>query len=147
MTDIIIASAAEIVTTLLVTLIGVLGAWLTLKLGKRVELTSINVAMQEVILLAQQTVEELQQTFVDRVKAQREDGKLTEAEIKALGSMLLEQTKKKMSDPTIKLLEGAAVDINALIKSAGESYITKMKNEQVEILPGILQYEEHDTEK
>lgn len=147
MTDIIIASAAEIVTTLLVTLIGVLGAWLTLKLGKRVELTSINAAMQEVILLAQQTVEELQQTFVERVKAQREDGKLTEAEIKALGSMLLEQTKQKMSGPTIKLLEGAAVDINALIKSAGESYITKMKNEQVAILPGVLQYEEYDTEK
>lgn len=130
MTDIIIASAADIVTTLVVTLIGVLGTWLSLKLGQRVELSNVNAAIQEVIQLAQLTVRELQQTVVDGLKASSVDGKLTEAEAQALGRKLIELTQEKMSAPTIKLLQGAAVDVNALIRSAGESYINQLKNEQ-----------------
>lgn len=148
MVDIIIENVAQIVATLFITLIGVLGAWLTTKLGQRQELSSINIAMQEVILLAQQTAAELQQTVVDGLKAGRVDGKLTEAEIKALGSNLVELTMQKMSAPTTKLLNGAAVDVSALIKGAGESWINKMKTDQTVILPGeILEAVVDDIEK
>lgn len=127
MTEIIIANVAEIVTTLVVTLIGVAGTWLLTKIGKRQELASITTAMEEVILLAQQTVGELQQTVVGQLKAGREDGKLTEEEIAALGEALLHRTMEKMSAPTSHLLNAATVDVTALIKGAGEDWIAKMK--------------------
>ena len=148
MVDIIIENVAQIVATLFITLIGVLGAWLTSKLAQRQELGSINTAMQEVILLAQQTAAELQQTVVDGLKAGRVDGKLTEAEIKALGETLITKTMEKMSAPTTKLLNAATVDVSALIKGAGESWINKMKTEQTVILPGeILEAVVDDIEK
>lgn len=138
MVDIIIENVAQIVATLVITLIGVLGAWLTTKLAQRQELGSINTAMQEVILLAQQTAAELQQTVVDGLKAGRVDGKLSEAEIKALGETLITKTMEKMSAPATKLLTSATVDVSALIRGAGESWINKMKTDQTVILPGEI---------
>lgn len=138
MVDIIIENVAQIVATLVITLIGVLGAWLTTKLAQRQELGSINTAMQEVILLAQQTAAELQQTVVDGLKAGRVDGKLSEAEIKALGETLITKTMEKMGAPATKLLTSATVDVSALIRGAGESWINKMKTEQTVILPGEI---------
>lgn len=135
MIDIIISCAAEIVTTLFVTLIGVLGAWLSAKLAKRVQLANVHAAIDEVIRLAQLTAAELQQTVVENLKAAHADGKLTEAEIKALGVKLLEQTKVKMSGPTFQLLQASAVDVNALIRGAGEEWINSIKHNAVEALP------------
>ena len=127
MVDIIMESVVQIVVTLMLTLIGVLGTWLTLKLGKKEELAAINVAQQEVIRLAQLTVEELQQTLVEGLKDAHEDGKLTKEEIAALGEALLDGTIAKMSAPTAKLLAAAAVDTTALIQGAGEAWIAKLK--------------------
>ncbi|MGN1059483.1 MAG: hypothetical protein ACI4QW_03545 [Clostridia bacterium] len=127
MEGIIIESVIEVVAVLLMTLIGVLGTWLTMKVGKRAELTAINAAQQEVIRLAQITVGELQQTLVEGLKAGREDGKLTKEEINMLGEKLLDGVIAKMSAPTAKLLESAAVDVTALIQSAGENWIAKLK--------------------
>ena len=126
MNDVIINIAAQVVSTLLITLIGVLGAWLTAKIGKRVELTNINKAKDELIEAAQQTVMELQQTVVEGMKVAAKDGKLSEDEITELSIMLLNKTKQKMSLPAIQLLEAAAVDVNALIRGAGEALIERM---------------------
>lgn len=126
MNDVIINIAAQVVSTLLITLIGVLGAWLTAKIGKRVELTNINKAKDELIIAAQQTVMELQQTVVEGLKEKAADGKLTDEEIEGLCLSLLTKTKEKMSLPAIKVLEAAAVDVNALIRGAGEALIERM---------------------
>ena len=99
-----------------------------MKLGKKEELAAINAAQQEVIAMAQLTVEELQQTTVAELEKAREDGKLTKAEIDMLRSLLLSRVKKKMSDHTTNLL-AAAVDLNALIRGAGESWIAELKKE------------------
>ena len=130
MQDAIINVVAQVVATLLITLIGVLGAWLTAKIGKRVELTNILRAKDELISAAQQTVLELQQTLVDEMKERAADGKLTEDEINELSIMLLKKTKEKMSLPDIQLLEAAAVDVNALIRGAGEALINRMHGEE-----------------
>lgn len=127
MEGIIIESLVEVFAVFLMTLIGILGTWLTMKLGKKEELAAINAAQQEVIAMAQLTVEELQQTTVAELKKAREDGKLTKAEIDMLRSLLLSGVKKKMSDPTANLLAAAAVDLNALIRGAGESWIAELK--------------------
>ena len=73
-----------------------------------------------------QTVEELQQTLVEGLKAGREDGKLTKEEIASLGEALLDGTIAKKNAPTAKLL-AAAVDTTALIQGAGEAWIAKLK--------------------
>lgn len=126
MTDAIINVIAQVLATLLITLIGVLGAWLTAKIGKRVELSNINKAKDELIIAAQQTVMELQQTVVEELKDKAADGKLTEEEITELGFLLVDKTKKKMSLSAIGVLEAASVDITALIRGAGEALINQM---------------------
>lgn len=126
MTDAIINVVAQVVGTFLITLIGVFGAWLTAKIGKRVELANINRAKDELAIAAQQTVLELQQTLVDGMKAAAADGKLSETEIADLSVLLLNKTKDKMSLPAIQLLEAAAVDVNAFIMGAGEALICEL---------------------
>jgi hypothetical protein len=126
MNEAIINLIAQVLATLLITLIGVLGAWLTAKIGKRVELSNINKAKDELIIAAQQTVMELQRTVVEGLKDVAIDGKLSEEEITELAGLLVNKTKEKMSLPAIKLLESAAVDVNALIRGAGEALINQM---------------------
>lgn len=53
MTNVIIENLVQIAATLLITLIGVLGAWLSTKLAKREELKNISTATNEVIHAAQ----------------------------------------------------------------------------------------------
>lgn len=125
--EVIIETVVQILATLLLTLIGVLGTWLTTKIAKRNELSNISAATDETVKAAQLTVLELQQTVVDGWKAASADGKLSEDEIKQLGVMLIEKTMEKMSDSAKKLLVSAGVDISAIIKGAGEAVIHNMK--------------------
>lgn len=125
--EIIIETAVQIVATLLITLIGVLGAWLTAKIAKKTELTNIGVATNEVIGAAQLTVLELQQTVVEGWKAASADGKLSQDEIAELGKLLVQKTMEKMSDSAKNLLTSAGVDITAIITGAGEAMIQNMK--------------------
>ena len=127
MMDVLIENVVEIAATLLITLIGVLGAWLTAKIGKREELKTIAAATAEATRAAQQTVQELQQTTVDRLKAANADGKLTGAEVAELGDMLLSGAMAKMSDASKSVLTAAGVDISAIIRGAGEALIGQMK--------------------
>ena len=127
MVEVIMENLVDVIATLIITLIGVLGAWLTTVLAKRAELDSINTAQQELIAAAQITVGELQQTVVDGLKASREDGKLTEEEIITLGTSLIQMTLEKRSVPAQKVLNAAGVDIVALIQGAGEDWINNMK--------------------
>lgn len=129
MNEIIIETVVQIVATLLLTLIGVLGTWLTVKIGKKNELASIAAATNEATKAAQTTVLELQQTTVEAMKAASADGKLTESEIKELGSMLLAKALDKMSASAVNVLTAAGVDISALITGAGEAMIAAMKKQ------------------
>lgn len=131
MQDAIIEVITQVLATVLITLIGVLGTWLTAKVLKRVELTNINKAKDELVEAAQRTVLELQQTVVEGMKAAAQDGKLSEDEITELSIMLLNKTKQQMSLPAIKLLEAAAVDVNALIRSAGEALIAELHDDAI----------------
>ena len=101
MQDAIIEVITQVLATAFITLIGVLGTWLTAKVLKRVELTNINKAKDELVEAAQ------------------------------LSIMLLNKTKQQMSLPAIKLLEAAAVDVNALIRSAGEALIAELHDDTI----------------
>lgn len=127
MTEIIIETIVQIVATLLLTLIGVLGTWLTVQISKKAELSNIAAATEEATKAAQNTVLELQQTTVEAMKAAHEDGKLTEDEIKSLGNMLLRKSLDKMSESAVQVLTAAGVDITAIITGAGEAMINIIK--------------------
>lgn len=128
MTNIIIETITQIVATLLITLIGVLGTWLTIKINKGKDLQNVDFAKNTVIAAAQQTVLELNQLFVKDWKKANEDGKLTSEEASALKSMLVEKTLEKLSNPVCELIEAAGMDITNIIQSAGEAYIAALKH-------------------
>lgn len=115
----------EIMATLVLALIGAAGTWLSTKVAKRQELSSIAVAMEQVIQAAQITVGELQQTIVNNLKAN--GAKLTEEQIRELGGLLLAKVKEKLAASTLSMLETAKVDVEALIRGASEAWISKMK--------------------
>lgn len=127
MNEVIIEMAVRIVVTLLLTLIGVLGTWVTAKIAKREELSSIAAATNEVTDAAQKVVLELEQTVVGKLKDAAADGKLTDSEIEYLTGLLLEKALAQISAPAKKLLEAAGKDICAIIKSAGEALICGLR--------------------
>lgn len=130
MIDVLIENAVELTASLLMMLIGVLGTWLSLKLGRRQELSALNAAVGEAVGMARLTVDELQQTVVDGIKAGRADGRLTKQEVTMLGERLWQQTLEKMSSPAVALLQGAGVDLRALIQGAGEAWIRDMQEKE-----------------
>lgn len=119
----------QVVATLLLMLIGVLGTYLTALLAKSKKLHNINAASKEAIDRAKITVGELQQTVVDDLKAAHEDGKLTDEEVQALKLKLIEKAMPKISQDARALLYAASVDVEALISGAGEAWINKLKND------------------
>lgn len=124
---VIMENLINIVGAAVIMLLGVLGSYLTIKVGQHEELKSINEAQQEVIKMAQQTVGELQQTVVSKIKEISANGKLNQAEISMLSEQLIERTCAKLSKPTEALLKAAEVDIIALIQGAGEAWIEELK--------------------
>lgn len=127
--QVIVENLLEIVSAVVISLIGILGAWVTTKLAKNKDLENVAKATEEVQLVAEKTVRELQQTMVEGFKEANADGKLTKEEISMLNKALLDKTMADMSVPAIKVLNAAGVDISALITTFGESIIQKIKLE------------------
>jgi hypothetical protein len=123
----LIDKAADIVQTLVLTAIGIIGAWVSSKLAASTRLKNVGAAWDEAVKAAKLTVGELKQTLADNLKAAHSDGKLTKEEIAALQKKLLEMSIEKMSAPAYDILIAAAVDVNALITGAGEAFIEQIK--------------------
>lgn len=127
MSEVIITNALKIVTALIVALIGLAGTYLTKKLGENAKLEGICSATEQLIQLTIGTVDELQQTTVEALKAAHQDGKLTKDEIHALGETLIDKVLTKLSAPAFDVLNAAGTDITEMIHSAAEAYIAQMK--------------------
>lgn len=123
----IIQYVAEIVAILVISAIGVFGSWLLNKMKQQKGLENIAMATEQVIKAAQITVRELQQTLVCNWKEKQENGKLTPEQIAELKQKSIEITLKKLSEPTLKLLESAKIDVEVMITSAAEAYIDELK--------------------
>ena len=124
--QVLIENVMQIAATVLIVLINVFGAWIGKKLAKNTELKNIEAATNELAKAVERTVRELQQTVVADLKASSADGKLTHEEILDLNDKLIEYTVGSLSNPTIGLLNGAGIDVNAMILSYGESIIQKI---------------------
>lgn len=124
----IIQYVAEIVAILVISAIGIFGTWLLNKIKQQKGLENIAMATEQVIQAAQVTVRELQQTLVGNWKEQQENGKLTAEQIVELKQKAIDITLKKLSEPTLKLLESAKIDVEVMITSATEAYIDELKS-------------------
>ena len=127
--ELLINYGLQVAATLLITLIGVLGTYLTLQLGKNANLNNINAAQKELIRVSKITVGELQQTMVQELKEANEDGKLTAKEIADLRVKLIDKTVEKLSAPAYALLSAASVDVEGMILGVGESWIERIKKQ------------------
>lgn len=127
--DMVIEYGVQLVFTLLMTLIGALGAWLAAVAGKNKKMQNVANAIDELVDATKTTVGSLQQTVVDGLKAASKDNKLTEDEIKMLGVQLKEKTLQKLSEPALKVLEAAGVDAEVWIEDAAEDWINTIKRE------------------
>ena len=82
--ELLLEYGLQVLSALLITLIGVLGTYLTLQLSKTNYLKNVNEAQKELIRSSKITVGELQQTVVGGLKEAHADGRLTSEEIAQL---------------------------------------------------------------
>lgn len=129
MKEFLIEQAAQIVTVIIVTAIGILSTWLTAKLNKYIQLKNTTTALETCLDMVQVTVGELQQKFVEDMKKANADGKLTKDEIKQLNTSLIVYTKNKLTPEIIKVITAAGIDINQFILDAGEKFVQELKHE------------------
>ena len=127
MKEFLIEQAAYIITTVVVTGIGILGAWLTAKLSKYIQLKNVTSALDTCLAMTQVTVGELQQKFVEEMKAANTDGKLTKEEIAELHSKLVTFTRDKLTPSIINVITAAGIDLNQFILDAGENFVQELK--------------------
>lgn len=123
----------EIVAAAVIVGIGVLFAWIELKIGKNKNLTNINLAKAELKDATIQTVGALKQKFAD-VWKEINGGKLTEEQAAKLRADLVDLTLEKMSVAAIKVLEAAKVDAIAYIQDAGEAFIERLNAGEPEVM-------------
>ena len=127
MKEFLIEQAAYIITTIVVTAIGILGAWITAKLSKYIQLKNTTSALETCLAMTQVTVGELQQKFVEEMKAANADGKLTKEEIADLHSKLVTFTRDKLTPSIINVITAAGIDLNQFILDAGENFVQELK--------------------
>ena len=131
MTDVIIENVVKIIAALLMMLISVGGAYLTALIARNEKLKGIEIATQQIIDAALLTAGELQQTVVDKLKADSADGKLSKEEIVKLGEQVVALTLAKLTQPTKDLVNGAGGDIEAIIHGATEAWLEEIKRNPV----------------
>lgn len=120
--------AAELIALILVSAIGLLGAWVLNKINKNKDLKNIEDATAMVIFATQETVRRLQQTLVDDYKQNSDIGKLTPEQIEILKDKTQQITMEQLAEPILELLAAVNVDVSSLITNAAESYINQIKN-------------------
>ena len=146
MTDIIMNTAAmyamEIIKTIILTLVGIAGAWLLAQTGKSKHLGNINQALQELQGSIAAAVTNLQNTLVENWKAANEDGKLTEQEIDYLNKTLVQTAVNNLSAPALKILNAAHLDLEEYILDYGGQIIFHIKKQYpalpADIADGIM---------
>lgn len=127
MREAIIEVAVQVIGAILMGLVGIIFAYLGKLIGKSKEMEHISAAMEQLEAVVKNVVGELQQTTVELMKAETEDGKLTSKDIYELGKLLVEKANEQLSNPASETLKAAGIDIEAMIHSIAEAYIERIK--------------------
>lgn len=105
-------------------------AYISKAISKTQKLEHVSLAMDEMQNVVITVVGELQQTAVEGLKAASDDGKLSKSDIEWLGKQLVDKVAKGLSNPTINILNSAEVDIESMIHSFAESWISEIKRRE-----------------
>ena len=127
---VLIEQGVTTVARILEALVLAYGAWALEKFGKNKKLQNLSLANQELCRIVKQTVRELNQTIVSKLKDNSPDGKLTQEQINALNEELLAMVKAKADEATIAMITAAGSDLDALIVGQCEAYLDALKERQ-----------------
>lgn len=127
---ILIEQVVTTVARLLEALVLAYSAWVLEKFGKNKKLQNLTLANQELCRIVKQTVRELNQTIVNKLKEKAPDGKLTDAQIDYLKGALLTLVKEKTDEATVAMITAAGADLDALITGQCEAYLDVLKERQ-----------------
>lgn len=130
MREAIIEVGTQILFELLLLVLSVGFAYISKAISKTQKLQHISFAMAELENVVVSVVGELQQTAVEGLKAKSADGKLSKTDIEWLGRELLDKAAKGLSSPSIETLTAAGVDIESMIHSVAESWISEIKRHE-----------------
>lgn len=136
MRDVLIEVGTQVVFDLLMLVIGVAFAYLSKLTAKSRRLDHISAAMGELEKVVKTVVGDLQQTVVEKLKADSADGKLTPDEIQSLGELLVDKAIEQLSNPASETIRAAGIDIEDAIHSIAEAYIAKIKRESAFLVVG-----------
>lgn len=115
----------NIAADLVLIALGLIFAWVGIKLGNDTNLKNILKAKIELEDAVLKTVGKLKQEFVDNWK-EANNGKLTEEQIAYLKNETLDLTISTLSQPAIKLLEAAGVDFIEYVRNAAETWVAQL---------------------
>lgn len=111
--------------------VAILAAWALKKFGQNTSMKNLTIAFQTVCNITRQTVGELNQTVVAKLKAENKDGKLTKQQMYELRMELYELVKGKLDTATMDLITASGADLELLITGECESYLAMLKGEGI----------------
>lgn len=121
-------------------------AWALKKFGQNAGMKNLTIAIQNVCNITRQTVGELNQTVVGKLKAANKDGKLTADQMYELRMELYQLVKGKLDTATIDLITASGADLELLITGECESYLAMLKGEGIpSMTPPAEAHDEEDT--
>lgn len=127
MREAIIEVAVQVMGAILMGIVSIAFAYIGKWMGQTKKLETVSAAMEQLEAVVKNVVGELQQTTVEQMKAATEDGKLTPADIEALGKVLFNKSCEQLSNPASETLKAAGIDVEAMIHSVAEAYIERIK--------------------
>lgn len=137
MRDVIIEVAVQVLGAILMGVVSIAFAAIGRWVAKTKKLETVAAAMDELERVVKSVVGDLQQTIVEGLKAAAEDGKLSKTDVEYLGRELISRTAEQLSLPAAQTLSAAGCDIEAMVHSIAESYISKIKRGE-SIVDGLV---------
>lgn len=123
----IVIILTNIAADLVLIALGLIFAWIGIKLGNNAKLKNILEAKIELEDAVLKTVGKLKQEFVDNWK-EANGGKLTEEQKAYLKNETLSITISTLSQPAIDLLEAAGVDFIEYVRNAAETWVGQLNH-------------------
>ena len=112
-----------LIVAFVVAVVGAALAWLLVTLAKSGKFKNLEAAIGVLKSNSYTVSAALQQEFVERWKADADDGKLTEAEIAKLKAMALQRVMDITAPALVSLLLAAGTDVKLLVQSAVEEWV------------------------
>ena len=124
----ILTQVADVLQTLIITVIGAAGVWLVTYIKRKFKIETTNSAIEEMHKFVTIIVGDQEQTLVNEMKKLSPDGKLTDAQQEELLNNAIEKILALMSQESVDILRESSICVEDLIKSSIESKINSMKS-------------------